>query len=66
MVGVGGDGTDGNCGCELTTSPGKDYSPRLIATKAPEIYLMAWVSNRNGPVDGDDLDIFYQLVSTAQ
>ena len=50
----------------LTTSPGKDYSPRLIATKAPEIYLMAWVSNRNGPVDGDDLDIFYQLVSTAQ
>jgi len=23
VVGVGGDGTDGNCGCELTTSPGK-------------------------------------------
>jgi hypothetical protein len=33
-----------------------------VPTPKSGLYLMAWVSNRNGPPDGDDLDIFYQLI----
>lgn len=42
----------------LTNSPGEDYSPKIVATSNPELFLMAWVSDRDG--DSSNRDIYVQ------
>jgi len=46
----------------LTRDPDQDYSPRLVPAGQNGLYLMVWVSSRNGSPNGEDLDLFFQML----